>query len=203
MDSGYFVLNKDELSKQRLERTALNKFSERSEIAQEIISRRSDFFERNSIWLFLTVMLLLSASTWFVKLPSVVNTKAFLKPGQYTGNGTMLGYINTSETQWYVEIRLEQPMLGKVDTGMKVQIRFDAYPYQQVGDITGTLTYISDIVIDSAYVGFVQLEKGLLTNRNRKIKYKPGLRAQALIVTKQMRLMETIYNSIVKTVSVN
>ena len=203
MPSGYFVLNKNELSKQRLERNALNKFSERSDIAQEIISRRSDFFERNSIWFFLIVMLLLAGSTWFVKLPSVVNTNASLKPGQYIGNGTMLGYISASNTQWYVEVRLEQPMLGKVDTGMKVQIRFDAYPYQEVGYITGTLTYISDLVSDGAYVGFVQLDKGLLTNRNRKIKYKPGLKAQALIITKKIRLMGTIYNSILKTVSVN
>ncbi len=81
---------------------------------------------------------------------------------------------------------------------MKVQLRFDAYPYQETGFLPGTLAYISNIAVDSSFWGSVRLENGLITNQNKPMHYKTGLKAEALIITKDMRLLERLYHSIVK-----
>jgi HlyD family secretion protein len=86
---------------------------------------------------------------------------------------------------------------------MKVQLRFDAYPYQAAGFITGTVTHVSNIVSNGVFVGIVQLDKGLVTSRHKTIPYQPGLTAQALIITKRTRLLERLYASIVKAASVS
>ncbi len=125
-----------------------------------------------------------------------------LQANQYLEQGKLLGYINPPNSQYYAEIRLPQHNFGKVDTGMKVQLRFDAYPYQESGFIQGTLNYLSTVAVDSGFLGTVRLDKGLRTSQNKTLQYKSGLRAQALIITKEIRLLQRLYFSIVKTASV-
>ncbi len=132
-------------------------------------------------------------------------TVVFILPvqqNQYLQQGKLLGYINPPDSKYFAEIKLSQNNFGKLDTGMKVQLRFDAYPYQEVGFISGTLNYISTVSVDSFFLGTVRLDNGLTTNHFRPIQYKNGLKAQALIITKDMRLLERIYYSIVKSTSI-
>jgi hypothetical protein len=115
----------------------------------------------------------------------------------------LLRYINPPDAKYYAEIKLPQYNFGKVDTGMKVQLYFDAYPYQEVGFVRGILNYISNISADSTFLGAVSFEKGLTTNQNKPIQYKIGLKAKALIITKDMRLLQRFYYSVVKTTTLN
>ena len=124
-----------------------------------------------------------------------------LQPNKFIEQGKLLGYINPPDNRYYMELSLPQNNLGKVDTGMQVQLRFDAYPYQEVGFVKGKLNYMSPIASDSGFLGTVNLQNGLQTNLNKTIQYKNGLQAQALIITKNMRLLERIYYSVVKSVS--
>jgi HlyD family secretion protein len=126
-----------------------------------------------------------------------------LQQNQYLLQGKLLGYVNPPDSKYYAEIKLSQNNFGKVDTGMKVQLRFDAYPYQETGFVHGTLNYISNISIDSAFLGTVRLDNSLNTSQHKAIQYKTGLKAQALIITKEMRLLERLYYSIVKSTSLN
>lgn len=125
-----------------------------------------------------------------------------LQQNQFVEQGRLLGYINPPDTKYYAEVKLAQYNFGKVDTGMQVQLRFDAYPYQESGFVKGTLNYISNVAVDSAFIGTVRLDNGLITNQNKNIPYKYGLKAQALIITQDMRLLERMYYSIVKATSV-
>lgn len=124
-----------------------------------------------------------------------------LQQNQIVEQGKVLGYINPPDTKYYAEVKLAQNNFGKVDTGMQVQLRFDAYPYQENGFIAGTLNYISNVAVDSSFIGTVRLDNGLVTNQNNKIPYKYGLKARALIITKDMRLLERMYYNIVKATS--
>jgi multidrug resistance efflux pump len=121
-----------------------------------------------------------------------------LQQGQHLEEGKLLGYINPSDSKYYMEIKLEQKNFGKVDTGMKVQLRFDAYPYQESGFLPGTLDYISNVAVDSVFLGTVRLNSQLVTNQNKTIQYKSGLKAQAVIITRDMRLLERLYYSVVR-----
>lgn len=124
-----------------------------------------------------------------------------LQENKFIKQGDLLGFINPPDSKYYIELPLPQHNLGKIDTGMQVQLRFDAYPYQEVGFVKGKLNYISPIASDTGFLATARLDNGLITNLNKHIQYKNGLKAQALIITKDMRLLQRIYYSIIKSVS--
>lgn len=126
-----------------------------------------------------------------------------LQQNQYIEQGKLIGFVNPVDSKYYVELHLAQHNFGKVDTGMQVQLRFDAYPYQEVGFVPGTLQYVSSISVDSAFLGTVRVEKGLLTNQHKSIQYRNGLKATAFIITKEMRLLERLYYSLAGVTSLN
>lgn len=125
-----------------------------------------------------------------------------LQENQYLQSGKLLGYINPAESHFYAEATLSQYNFGKLDTGLSVQLRFDAYPYQELGFVEGKLNYISSVPSDSGFLATVKLTNGLITNNNKLIPYKNGLKAQAIIITKNMRLLERLYYNMVKSTSV-
>jgi multidrug resistance efflux pump len=124
-----------------------------------------------------------------------------LQQNQYLQQGKLIGYITPVDSKYYVEILLPQNNFGKVDTGMLVQLRFEAYPFEEVGYVSGKLDYISRIASDSGFLAIVRLDNGLLTNLNNSIPYKGGLKTNAIIITKNMRLLSRVYSSIIKATS--
>lgn len=125
-----------------------------------------------------------------------------IQQSQFVKEGKLLGYVSPSISQFYAQAYLPQKNLGKVDTGMTVQLRFDAYPYEEAGFVSGKVDYISHIVSDSGYLAIIRLTNGLRTNLNRSIQYKNGLTADALIITRKMRLLKRLYYMMVKVTSV-
>ncbi len=124
-----------------------------------------------------------------------------IQENQYLPAGKLLGYINPSDNHFYAEANLSQVNFGKVDTGMIVQLRFDAYPYQEIGFVEGRLDYISSVPSDSGFLSTIKLKNGLMTNNHKLIPYKSGLKAQAMIITKTMRLTDRLYYNMVKSTS--
>lgn len=125
-----------------------------------------------------------------------------LQENQYIQNGKLLGYINPKESDFYAEANLPQYNFGKIDTGLSVQLRFEAYPYQETGFVEGKLDYISSVPSDSGFRTTIRLTNGLITNNRNSLPYKNGLKAQALIITRNMRLLERLYYNVVKSLSV-
>jgi len=125
-----------------------------------------------------------------------------LQENQFMQSGKTIGYVNPPDSKYYAQITLPQSNFGKVDTGQKVQIRFDAYPYQEFGFILGKLKYISKVPSDSGFLATVELPDGLITNYDKKIQYRNGLRSQALIVTRDARLIQRFYYNFIKGTSV-
>ncbi len=132
----------------------------------------------------------------------VVSFISPIQQNQFITQGKLMGYTNPPDSKFYAEIYLPQNNLGKIDTGMQVQLRFDAYPYQEVGFVKGKLDYISKVASDSGFLATVRLDNGLLTNLHNTIQYKSGLKADALVITQNMRLLKRMYFNIVKATSV-
>jgi HlyD family secretion protein len=122
---------------------------------------------------------------------------------QHIEQGKLIGYVNPPDSKYYAEVKLSQNNFGRVDSGMKVQLRFDAYPYPENGFVPGTLNYISKVAVDSGFLGTVKLDNGLITNLHKELQYKTGLKAQALIITRDMRLLERLYYNLVKSTTLN
>lgn len=123
-----------------------------------------------------------------------------LQENRYLQQGRLLGYVIPDNARYLAEVTLPQGNFGKIDTGLPVQLRFDAYPYQEFGIIRGTLNFISKIPSDSGFLATIQFNDGLRTNYNKQLQYKSGLKAQALIITRDMRLLERIYYNISHTI---
>ena len=119
---------------------------------------------------------------------------------QYVKAGKSFGFVAPNNSQYYVEVTIPQYNFGKTDTNQTVQLRFDAYPYQEFGYVIGKIKYISDIPTDSGYIAHIQLPTGLVTNQKKKIQYREGLKAESFIITKERRLTERFYENLISSV---
>lgn len=126
-----------------------------------------------------------------------------LQENRFLQQGKLVGFILPDNTQYYAEAILPQKNFGKIDTGLQVQLRFNAYPYEEFGFVKGRLNYISKVPSDSGFLATILLNKGLTTNYGKSVQYKNGLKAEALIITQNMRLLQRIYYNIIKMTSVN
>lgn len=124
-----------------------------------------------------------------------------LQVDQYVQEGKVLGFVDPLNSHYYAQVNLGQANLGKVAVGQRVQLRFDAYPYQEFGYLEGRLQYISKVPSDSGFLANIELTHGLLTQYGNAIQYKNGLRASAMIVTRDTRLGQRFYYSIIKATS--
>lgn len=116
-----------------------------------------------------------------------------VQENQFITNGKLLGYINPPNTRYYAEIILPQANFGRIEVGQQVQLRFAAYPYGEFGFVIGRLDYVTDFATDSGFLAHIKLTDGLLTNQRKTLKYHDGMKATALIITKDMRLLQRFY----------
>jgi multidrug efflux pump subunit AcrA (membrane-fusion protein) len=192
----------------QLEASVLANESQKRDKQNQLEQLNHDFSQQKIIFQQALMSLKSLVDDWKKKflLESPVNGKlAFtipLQENQYLRAGKIIGYINPDDSYFYAETNLSQTNFGKITTGLKVQLRFDAYPYQEVGYVAGTLSYVSKVPSDSGFLATIHLDHELITNSNHSIPYKNGLRAHALIITKNMRLIDRLYYSIVKSTSV-
>lgn len=121
-----------------------------------------------------------------------------LQKNQFLQANQVLGYVNPLNSKYYSRVNFTQENFGKIKIGLEVQLRINAYPYEQYGYIPGKLNYISTVATDSGFLGNVILPKGLTTVFNYKIQFRNGLQAQAVIITKQMRLLQRFYYNMMK-----
>lgn len=183
-----------------------NQYQQRDK-QKEIQLLEHDISQQEIIFLQATQSLKSAVDEWMLKyvLQSPIEGKISfiisLQENQFLPAGRLIGYINPSDSRFFAEAYLPQSNFGKIDTGLKVQLRFDAYPYQEFGYVAGTLEYISKVATDSGFMATIRLDHGLITDQHKSISYKNGLKAQGLIITRDMRLLERFYYDIVKTTS--
>lgn len=122
----------------------------------------------------------------------------FLQENQHISLGQKLFYVQAANAEYMMEMQIPQYNFGKVKIGQEVQLRFQAYPFEQFGIVKGKIDYIALHPTDSGFQAKVTLPNGLITNYNKPIQFRHGLSAQADIITEKMRLLEKIYFDIVK-----
>lgn len=201
-------LNK-QLSIPRLNATLLSNENQLREKQKEIYQMEHDILQQKIIFEQALQTFKSATNDWIRKyiLMSPIDGKvAFtmsIQENQFLEKGKLLGYVNPENTQFYARINLPQNNFGKVDTGLRVQLRFAAYPYQEFGFINGKLNYVSAIGTDSGFLGNVQIDRQLVTDRNIKIQYETGLKTRAIVIIKNTRLLERLYNGLVKATTIN
>ena len=121
-----------------------------------------------------------------------------LQENQFMQSGKTIGYVNPTDSRYYAQVTLGQNNFGKIRIGQKVQLRFEAYPYQEFGAVEGELSYISRVPSDSGFLANIALPKGLITNYEKEIQYHSGLKSQAMIITRDTRILQRFYYSMMK-----
>ncbi|MBV9988322.1 MAG: HlyD family efflux transporter periplasmic adaptor subunit, partial [Chitinophagaceae bacterium] len=129
---------------------------------------------------------------------------SFVLPVQtnsYFIGGKLLGYINPLSGEYYAETYLPQRNFGKVRVGQRAQIRLDAYPYAEYGYVNGSLDYIASFATDSGFLARIKLPAGLVTSQQRQLHFRNGLFAESRIITKDLRLVDRFYRSLIESTS--
>lgn len=137
---------------------------------------------------------------YLLKAPvsGTVEFAGFFQEGQELKANQTLFYVQPVNSNYFVEMLVPQYNFGKVKTGQQVLLKFQAYPFEQYGQLLGIVSSISNMPSDSGYLAKVRLPNGLFTNYKKQLSYHNGLQAQADIVTRDMRLLERFYYGIAK-----
>lgn len=90
---------------------------------------------------------------------------------------------------------------GLIKSGMTVQVKFDAYPYQDYGTVSGKVISISPDSqphpqLGQVYRAQIKLDQNYVTKDRQKIFFKPGQTAIAEIVTRDRRIADVLFDPI-------
>ncbi|QJB30142.1 HlyD family efflux transporter periplasmic adaptor subunit [Chitinophaga oryzae] len=178
-------------------RSALSaKDKELSEIDNQIIEEEKKFYQ--SLNTFIS-----DAENW--KKQYVITTPSagylvygdFLQENQLHKTGDILFYINAGKNDYYGEVLIPQAASSRVKKEQKVMIRVRSYPYQEYGYLKGKVDYISDIPVrDSLFFSRVALVR---TAADSVIKLKPGILADAEIITEDQSIFRRIWLNLTKS----
>lgn len=91
-------------------------------------------------------------------------------------------------------ITLKMNRSGKVEPGMKVNIKLSGYPYLEYGIIRGVVKTKSLVASGDAYIIEVSLPSELTTLYGQKLGVTQDMQGQAEIITEDMRLIQRIIN---------
>lgn len=174
----------------------LVKHKELSEINNQMIEEEKKFFQ--SLNTFIS-----DAENW--KRQYVISTSSagylvygdFLQENQLVKSGDILFYINSGQEDYYGEALIPQSASSKIRRQQEVLIKVKSYPYQEYGYLKGKVDYISDILIrDSLFFSKIAL---IRTDQDSVIKLKPGIMADAEIITEDQSILKRIWLNLTKS----
>lgn len=102
-------------------------------------------------------------------------------------------YVEPDSRDFFGEMVIPQNSIGKIHKGQPVLIKLKNYPFEQYGMLQGTIKYTS--AIDSADIFVAEVEiKDLKSDKNHLLQLKPGMSADAEIVTKSSSIFQRMLN---------
>lgn len=121
----------------------------------------------------------------------------FLQVNQFVKSGDPLLYVNTAKDDYYGEMLIPQSTSAKVKEKQEVIIKVRSFPYQEYGYLKGKIDYISAIPLrDTVFLTKVSLMR---TDQDSVIKLKPGILADAEIITEDKSIFYRIWSNLTKS----
>ncbi|AFY79855.1 HlyD family efflux transporter periplasmic adaptor subunit [Oscillatoria acuminata] len=124
-------------------------------------------------------------------------------PGEVVQPGQTLAQIAPEDAPLVLSAIIPSQEAGFIQTGMEVQVKLDAYSFQDYGVIPGEVTSISpqanaDPQLGSVYNLEIALAHNYVTENGEKIYFKPGQTANADIIIRERRILDVILDPIRK-----
>jgi hemolysin D len=122
------------------------------------------------------------------------------KPGSVVQTGQMIAQVAPKNAALILKARMPSQHSGFVKVGMPVKIKFDAFPFQEYGILSGRITWISPnskIQENSpnrieTYELDIALENPYIQVGNKQIPLTPGQTASAEVIIRQRRVIDFI-----------
>ncbi|MHC5937799.1 HlyD family efflux transporter periplasmic adaptor subunit [Nostoc sp.] len=136
------------------------------------------------------------------KLRATVNGKVFQLPIQRAGSvvqpGAMIAEISPQGSPLIIRAQIATTESGFLRTGLPVKIKFDAYPFQDYGVISGELIKISPTTTEidtpngkvAVYNLDIALKENCIRSANKCIALHPGDTATAEVIVRQRRIID-------------
>lgn len=117
--------------------------------------------------------------------------------GQVLEPGQTIAEISPKDSPLILDAKIPNEEAGFLEKNMNVNIKFDAYPYQEYGVVKGTVLSISPDSQTNKQGTFYQVEVALdrnyIEHNNQKIAFQAGQSANAEIVIRRRRIAEVIF----------
>ncbi len=128
---------------------------------------------------------------------NVKNSGKVLNPGE------TIAEISPHESPLILSAIMPNQESGFIEIGMPVQIKLDAYSYQDFGTIPGKVISISSDAKSDEKLGLVyrveiELEKDYIVKDRKSIRFKPGQTATADIIIRSRRIVDLFLDPIKK-----
>lgn len=121
--------------------------------------------------------------------------------GEVVQPGQTIAEVAPQDTPLVLSAILPNREAGFVKTGMPVQVKLDAFPYQDYGVISGKVTSISpdskpDERLGAVYQVEIALERNAIRDNQTTIPLKAGQTASADIVLRRRRIVDILFDPI-------
>ena len=136
------------------------------------------------------------------EIKASVNGILFQLPIQKAGSvvqlGTMVAEIAQDNSPLIIRAQMATTESGFLRIGLPVKIKFDAYPFQDYGILSGELIKISPNTIEmdtpngkvAAYNLEISLKQSCIPSMNKCIPLRPGDTATAEVIVRQRRIID-------------
>lgn len=135
----------------------------------------------------------------FAPLEGKVGYAGILQENQNVNANQELFIVNPGNTDFFGEVQIPQYNMGKVRLGQRTLVKLRSYPFEEYGIINGKISFITDVALkDSVFVAKVDFGKFEQKNPEHPIILKPGMVADAEIITKESSLLQRFLRNMTK-----
>lgn len=145
----------------------------------------------------------LSQTLLIAPVDGILSSLKIANEGEVLQPGDTLAEIAPSTAPLVLAAMLPSQEAGLVETGMKVNMKFDAFPYQEYGLVEGTVLSMSPDTDISETTGAiyhveVSLNQNSMQHEGKEIPLKAGQTATAEIIVSERRIINLVLDPIRK-----
>lgn len=137
-------------------------------------------------------------------LAGKIGFAGIIQENQQVALNQELFIINPGNTNFFGEVQIPQYNMGKVSLGQRTLVKMRSFPFEEYGVINGKVSYITDVALkDSVFIAKIDFNKFEQKDKEHPIVLKPGMMADAEIITRESSLLQRFIRNITKMLNSN
>ncbi len=187
-----------ELTMPQVNTAIINNENQQHEKKKEIAALENEIEQQKSIFLQALNNMKSSVEEWAKKylltspIAGTVRFTTYVQENLELKEGQLLCFVDPGEASYYIEAWLPQQNFGKIKTGQKCLLAFNAYPVSEFGKVEAVLEFVSLLPSDSGYLARLDLPQGLKTNFKHQLVYQAGLTSTVEVITNKRSLLSRL-----------